>query len=54
MDETYSGVICDLEKPFTVNVTGLGDFAVKFVPSSPTTGTANYTSSYMPGGSKGY
>ena len=52
-DAVYEGVICDLEKPFTVNVTGLADFAVKFVPSSsPTSGTASYTSSYVPGGAK--
>ncbi len=47
-DEVYSGVICDLAKPFTVNGTGLANFAFKFVPSSsPTKGTASYTSSYQ-------
>ena len=49
-DESYSGVICDLEKPFTVNGTGLANFAFKFTPSSPTEGKVSYSSSYSPGG----
>jgi hypothetical protein len=50
-DETYSGVICDLAKEFTVNGSGLANFAFKFVPSSNTAnGTVSYSSSYAPGG----
>jgi hypothetical protein len=49
-DEVYSGVICDLEKPFTVNGSGLAKFTFKFVPSSPTEGEVSYSSSYSPGG----
>jgi hypothetical protein len=50
-DEVYSGVICDLAKEFTVNGTGLANFAFKFVPSSDAKkGTVRYTSSYSPGG----
>jgi len=50
-DETYSGVICDLAKEFTVNGSGLANFAFKFVPSSnPANGTVSYSSSYAPGG----
>lgn len=45
-DTVYSGVVCDLEKPFTVNATGLASFAVKFVPLGPTSGTASYSSNY--------
>jgi hypothetical protein len=47
-DEVYSGDICDLAKDFTVNGTGLANFAFKFVPSkNPTSGTVSYTSSYQ-------
>ncbi len=46
----FSGVICDLEKPFTVTVTvtapPMPDYVWKFVPSSPTSGTASLTYSY--------
>ena len=52
-DVVYSGVICDLEKPFTVNATGLANFDFKFVPSGPTKGaegTVSYSSTYYPGG----
>lgn len=52
-DETYSGVICDLAKEFTVNGTGLANFAFKFVPSSnPANGTVSYTAKYFPGGAE--
>jgi hypothetical protein len=49
-NEAYSGVICDLEKPFTVNGTGLANFAFNFVPSSPTEGKVSYAATYYPGG----
>lgn len=49
-DEVYSGVICDLEKPFDVNATGLANFVLKFVPSSPTEGKVSYATTYYPGG----
>lgn len=51
-DAVYSGVICDLEKPFTVNGKGLANFVFKFVPSSPTEGVVSYSSSYTPGGAE--
>ena len=51
-DEVYSGVICDLEKPFTVKGLGLAELAYEFVPSSPTSGAVSYTTSYKPGGAK--
>src|SRR5687767_7380247 len=43
----YTGVVCDLAKPF--EVTGnhpLYTFPYKFVPSSPTAGTASYQASW--------
>jgi hypothetical protein len=43
-DVTYSGVICSLDKPFTVIGTyGFGNVPFKFVPSSATNGTASYS-----------
>jgi hypothetical protein len=51
-DAVYSGVICDLEKPFTVNGKGLANFVFNFVPSSPTEGVVSYSSSYTPGGAE--
>lgn len=51
-DLVYSGVICDLAEPFTVNGTGLANFAFKFLPSSPTEGTVSYATTYYPGGVK--
>ncbi len=53
-DETYTGVVCDLEKPFTVKGAGLADFAFNFTPSSPMSGTVAYNAGYTPGGASAY
>ncbi|HVQ36322.1 MAG TPA: hypothetical protein VMS31_02240 [Pyrinomonadaceae bacterium] len=50
-DVVYSGVICSLDKPFTVIGTyAFGSVSFDFVPSSATSGTAGY--SVSPGGVK--
>jgi len=41
-DVVYSGVICSLDKPFTVNFSWLTPGAIKFVPSSATAGTWSF------------
>lgn len=46
-DVTYSGVICSLEKPFTVTGNnGLFLYPFKFVPSSASAGTASWTAKW--------
>jgi len=45
-DLIYSGVVCDLTKPFIVQAAGLANFEINFTPSGPTTGSTNYTMSY--------
>lgn len=47
-DSVFSGVICSLEKPFTVNATWMPNtpYAIKFVPSSATTGTLSFAASW--------
>lgn len=40
----YSGVICGLEQPFTLNVNGpYYEFTIQFVPSSPQAGSFTYS-----------
>jgi len=39
----FSGLICDLEKPFTVNGKSMLDFTFQFTPSSPTAGSVAIT-----------
>lgn len=45
-DLTYSGVICDLEKPFTVSGSVIG-YKFQFTPSSATAGTVTITAAGM-------
>jgi hypothetical protein len=42
----YSGVICSLDKPFTVNGTGFRTDAYEFVPSSATAGTWSFNTKW--------
>lgn len=42
----YSGVICSLDKPFTVNATGWRTDALGFIPSSATAGTWSFNTKW--------
>ncbi len=45
---TYSGVICDLEQPFTVNITSAYyEFTIQFAPAGPEAGSFTYSGTWF-------
>jgi len=51
---SYSGVVCDLDKPFSVTITmGPLSFLTNFTPSSPKNGAASWAATYGATGSGG-